>query len=77
MKVFGVTDGRLPMGVLRVRTDEGIEGNSFISGPGPGAEAIGRQIAATTKPLLVGQDPLDIGVHWQQMSRVSRAVDTN
>ena len=75
LKVFGVTDGRLPMGVLRIETDEGIEGNSFISGPGPGAEAIARQIVASLKPLLVGRDPLDIGLHWTRMNRVSRSVD--
>jgi L-alanine-DL-glutamate epimerase-like enolase superfamily enzyme len=75
LKVFGVTDGKLPMGVLRIETDEGIEGNSFISSPGPGAEAIARQIVATLKPLLVGQNPLDVGKHWTRMNRVSRAVD--
>jgi hypothetical protein len=35
LKVFGVRDGNLPMGVLRVHTDEGIEGNNFLSSPGP------------------------------------------
>jgi L-alanine-DL-glutamate epimerase-like enolase superfamily enzyme len=75
LKVFGVRDGRLPMGVLRIETDEGIEGNSFVSSPGPGAEAVARQIVTFVKPLLVGQDPLDIGVHWARMHRVSRNVD--
>jgi L-alanine-DL-glutamate epimerase-like enolase superfamily enzyme len=75
LKVFGVTDGKLPMGVLRIETDEGIEGNSFVSGPGPGAEAIARQIVASLKPLLIGRDPLDVGAHWTRMNLVSRAVD--
>jgi L-alanine-DL-glutamate epimerase-like enolase superfamily enzyme len=75
LKVFGVRDGRLPMGVLRIETDEGIEGNSFLSSPGPGPEMVAQQIVRTIKPLLVGQDPLDVGVHWQRMHRVSRNVD--
>ena len=75
LKVFGVRDGRLPMGVLRIETDEGVEGNSFVSSPGPGAEAVARQIVTFIKPLLLGQDPLDVGVHWGRMHRVSRNVD--
>jgi len=75
LKVFGVTDGRLPMGVLRIRTDEGIEGNNFISAPGPGAAMVADQIVRSLKPLLVGRDPLDVGALWILMHRVSRSVD--
>jgi L-alanine-DL-glutamate epimerase-like enolase superfamily enzyme len=75
LKVFGVSDGRLPLGVLRIRTDEGVEGNNFISSPGPGPASIADQIITFVKPLLVGQDPLDIGVLWSRMNKVSRFVD--
>jgi L-alanine-DL-glutamate epimerase-like enolase superfamily enzyme len=75
LKVFGVQDGKLPMGVLRIQTDEGVEGNSFVSSPGPGAAAVAEQIVRFVKPLLVGENPLDIGVHWARMHRVSRNVD--
>ena len=75
LKVFGITDGRLPMGVLRIETDEGIEGNDFISTPGPGAALVAQQIVTTLKPLLVGQNPLDVGVLWSRMHRVARSVD--
>ncbi len=75
LKVFGVRDGRLPMGVLRISTDEGIEGNSFVSSPGPGAAAVAEQIVTFLKPLLVGEDPLDIGTHWARLHRTSRNVD--
>jgi L-alanine-DL-glutamate epimerase-like enolase superfamily enzyme len=75
LKVFAVRDGRLPMGVLRIETDEGIEGNSFLSSPGPGAAAVAEQIVRFLKPLLIGEDPLDIGVHWARMHRVARNVD--
>jgi L-alanine-DL-glutamate epimerase-like enolase superfamily enzyme len=75
LKVFGVSDGRLPMGVLRIRTDEGIEGNSFVSSPGPPPAMTAEQIVTSLKPVLVGQDPLDVGVLWGRMQRVSRSVD--
>ena len=52
------------MGVLRIRTDEGIEGNTFISPPGPD---ITDQIVSLVKPLLIGRDPLDIGAIWHEL----------
>ena len=65
LAVFGTRDGKLPMGVLRIATDEGIEGTNFLSYPGPGPLAIAREIVTFVKPLLVGSDPLDIGRHWR------------
>jgi L-alanine-DL-glutamate epimerase-like enolase superfamily enzyme len=71
LAVFGVSDGRLPMGVLHIHTDEGIEGNNFLSLPGPGPEAIADQIVRRLKPMLMGRDPLDIGALWRQMSGIT------
>ena len=65
---FGPGGGRLPLGVLRVTTDEGIEGNAFLSSPGPGPAAIAEQIVTVVKPWLVGANPLDIGAHWRRMA---------
>jgi L-alanine-DL-glutamate epimerase-like enolase superfamily enzyme len=65
---FGPRGQRVPLGVLRVMTDEGIEGNSFLSSPGPGPAAIAEQIVTVVKPWLAGADPLDIGAHWRRMS---------
>lgn len=75
LNVFGVNDGELPMGVLRIHTDEGIEGTNFLSLPGPGPEAVANQIVKSIKPLLVDSDPLDIGKLWTEMLRRSRFVD--
>jgi L-alanine-DL-glutamate epimerase-like enolase superfamily enzyme len=61
LAVFGTRDGKLPMGVLRIETDAGIEGTNFLSYPGPGPEAIAREIVTFVKPLLLGADPLEIG----------------
>ena len=57
----------MPLGVLRIETDEGIEGNAFLSSPGPGPAAIADQIVTSVKPWLLGADPLDIGKHWRRM----------
>src|ERR1700734_870540 len=57
----------VPLGVLRIETDEGIEGNAFLSSPGPGPAQIADQITTIVKPWLLGADPLDIGKHWRRM----------
>jgi L-alanine-DL-glutamate epimerase-like enolase superfamily enzyme len=75
LDVFGVEDGKLPMGVLRISTDEGVEGHNFLSLPGPGPEIVGQQIVRHLKPILVGRDPLDIGAIWADLQRASRSVD--
>ena len=49
----------VPLGVLRIQTDEGIEGNAFLSNPGPGPAQIAEQIVTVVKPWLLGEDPLD------------------
>jgi len=74
LAVFGVKDGFLPMAALRVLTDEGIEGNNLLSFPGPGPVSIANEIVTFLKPLLVGEDPLDIGRHWRRMSSLSHFV---
>ena len=73
LAVFGTRDGKLPMGVLRIETDEGIAGTDFLSYPGPGPEAIGREIVTFVKPLLLGADPLEIGRHWRRLCRDRQA----
>jgi L-alanine-DL-glutamate epimerase-like enolase superfamily enzyme len=71
LAVFGVRDGRLPMGVLRIRTDEGLEGNAFLSYPGPGPAAIAEQVVRVAGPLLTGEEALDVGRHWRRLAGLS------
>jgi L-alanine-DL-glutamate epimerase-like enolase superfamily enzyme len=75
LAVFGVRDGKLPMGVLRIWTDEGPVGRSFVSFPGPGPAAIADQIVTFVKPLLLGQDPLDIGRHWRRIGGLGHFIN--
>ena len=54
LAVFGTRDGKLPMGVLRIETDAGIDGTNFLSYPGPGPEAIAREIVTFVKSKIAG-----------------------
>jgi L-alanine-DL-glutamate epimerase-like enolase superfamily enzyme len=73
---FGAgSDGTVPLGVLTIDTDEGVQGVDFLPGPGPGAAIVGQQIVTFLKPLLLGRDPLEIGALWQAMHRRQRFVD--
>ena len=75
LDVFGSPGGELPMGVLRIHTDEGIEGNTFVSMPSAGPAEVSNQILKFFKPILVGADPLEIGAIWSRLTRMSRFVD--
>ncbi|MDG1306748.1 MAG: enolase C-terminal domain-like protein [Porticoccaceae bacterium] len=57
------------MGLVRILTDEGIEGHAFL---GSAYSPIGRDGATLVeryKPLLVGRDPFDRELIWQKMAR--------
>ncbi len=56
------------MGLVRIITDEGIEGNAFLgSAMAPAADDC-KLIVERYKTLLVGQDPMDREKVWQTMS---------
>ncbi len=50
--------------LIRVDTDAGVSGIGEAGATGP----IARARIETMKPLLLGKDPLDIGVHWERMT---------
>src|SRR6201999_2303576 len=51
-------------GLIRIDTDSGLTGYGEAGATGP----IARARIETMKPLLIGKDPLDIGVHFEKMS---------
>ena len=69
--------GRKLLGVLTVRTDEGVEGHSFLGSSGQGADAYAGPLMEFIKPMLVGRNPLDIGAIWREMWKKNRQVSTN
>jgi L-alanine-DL-glutamate epimerase-like enolase superfamily enzyme len=54
---------------LRVRTDEGLVGNSRTSGAGA------KIIAELLEPALVGEDPRNVERLWDKMARVTREAN--
>src|SRR3712207_2354577 len=55
--VFG---GERELAAVRVQTDEGVEGHSFLGSSSRGAEIDAGPLLTYLKPLLLGENPLDI-----------------
>ncbi len=51
--------GESQLGLLRIRTDEGIEGHAFLGSSMYSADQDGLSLIRNLKPVLLGQDPLD------------------
>jgi len=67
MKSGGVKE----LGVVTMETDQGISGNAFLSRPkhtGPG-------LIEFLKPIVVGQNPQDIGRLWKKLWKMNRAAN--
>lgn len=58
--------------LLRVHTDEGLVGLGEVFGAGPFAFANRAIIEHVLAPLLIGRNPLDIGVLWHQIYNALR-----
>src|SRR5258707_12327624 len=51
--------GKSDLGLLRIATDEGIEGHAFLGTSSNPASLDGPGLIRFLKPLVMGQDPLD------------------
>src|SRR5262245_65847440 len=51
--------GRSQLGLLTVRTDEGVEGHAFLGSAMRGAHLDAQSLIEQLKPLVMGQDPLE------------------
>jgi L-alanine-DL-glutamate epimerase-like enolase superfamily enzyme len=73
MVTAGIKGGKASHDVvlLQIRTDEGLEGHAFAWG-GRSGLATGHLIASIIRPLLIGQDPLNRELLWQQVRRMDR-----
>lgn len=67
--------GTTQVGVVTVKTDEGIEGYSFLGSASSGADGFAAQVLKRLKPLVVGRNPLDIGAIWADLWSHNRYVD--
>lgn len=66
--------GDKELAVLTLHTDAGPEGHAFLGSAGRSAADDAGPLLTYLKPLVVGQDPLDIGRLWHAMWRRNRAV---
>jgi L-alanine-DL-glutamate epimerase-like enolase superfamily enzyme len=54
------------LALLTIRTDDGIEGHTFVGAPG---EDVATVVVSRVKPMLLGEDPLNIGRIWKLLTR--------
>lgn len=64
--------GASRLGLLTLRTDEGLEGHAFLGSSSRGAQMDGESLVAYLKPLVVGQDPFERERLWGAMYRKAR-----
>jgi L-alanine-DL-glutamate epimerase-like enolase superfamily enzyme len=69
---FAARDSNL--GLLRIRTDDGIEGNAFLGSAANPGSMDGPQLIRSLKPMLMGKNPLAREAIHQSMRLVSRNV---
>ena len=73
----GAFGGTRLLGIVKVTTDEGIEGHAFLGSSRQGADAYVGPLIEFVKPMLVGRNPLDIGAIWEKLWKMNRNVSTN
>jgi L-alanine-DL-glutamate epimerase-like enolase superfamily enzyme len=66
--------GSSELGLLTVRTDEGVEGNAFLGSSSRSAAMDGASLVKFLKPLVMGQDPLERERLWQAMWQRNRST---
>ena len=69
LTVSSSKDRKTQMGLVRISTDDGVDGYSFIGSALGSAQRDAPYIAEALKPMLVGQDPLARERIWQTMMR--------
>jgi L-alanine-DL-glutamate epimerase-like enolase superfamily enzyme len=64
--------GRSQLGLVRIATDEGVEGHAFLGSSMYSADQDGLSLIRNLKPLLLGQDPLDRELLYDRMWHSNR-----
>ena len=70
----GTFGGQSQLGLLTIRTRDGIEGNAFLGSASRGAQMDGESLIHYLKPILMGQNPLDRERLYKQMYRRLRPL---
>jgi len=61
--------GKLTMGLVRISTNEGIEGHAFLGSPVRTAELDAASLIIALKPVVVGRDPLQREAIYKDLAR--------
>ena len=69
---FGQSLGHSALGLLTLRTDDGLEGHAFLGSATYSATLNAQGLIAKLKPLVMGQDPLDRERLYQDMWKRNR-----
>ena len=64
--------GATQLGVVSVETDAGIIGNAFLGSSHLGGHHLAGPLVDYLKPVVMGQDPQDIGRLWQRLWKMNR-----
>ena len=70
----GRFSGSSELGLLTLRTDEGLEGHAFLGSAQRSAAMDAASLIRFLKPLVLGQDPLDRERLWQAMWQRNRGT---
>jgi L-alanine-DL-glutamate epimerase-like enolase superfamily enzyme len=70
----GKFGGSSQLGLLTIRTRDGVEGHAFLGSASRGAQMDGESLIHYLKPILMGQNPLDRERLYKQMYRRARAT---
>jgi L-alanine-DL-glutamate epimerase-like enolase superfamily enzyme len=70
----GQVSGTSQLGLLRIRVDDGVEGNAFLGAASRPATIDARSLIDVLKPVLMGSDPLDRELLHRAMSAKLRAT---
>jgi L-alanine-DL-glutamate epimerase-like enolase superfamily enzyme len=71
---YSAPAGAREIAVITISTDEGVEGHAFLGASNRGADIDVPAILTYLKPMLMGQNPLDIGRLWNDMFRWQRTA---
>jgi L-alanine-DL-glutamate epimerase-like enolase superfamily enzyme len=70
----GTFGGASQLGLLTIRTRDGVEGHAFLGSANRGAQMDGESLIHFLKPILMGQNPLDRERLYKQMYRKTRTT---
>ena len=70
----GKFSGQSQLGLLTIRTDDGVEGHAFLGASSRGGHLDAHSLVDHLKPQLMGQDPLDRERLNREMHKRSRAT---